>query len=101
VKTMKRRILVASAAAALALTALAVRAQGGQASGEVTKIDKAGSRIELKHGEIKALDMPPMRMIWRVRDAKMLDGLAVGDKVRFTGEKIGGQYTVTAIAKAS
>ncbi|MBL8286847.1 MAG: copper-binding protein [Rubrivivax sp.] len=93
---------MASAAAALALTAVAVRAQGaGQASGEVTKIDKAGSRIELKHGEIKALDMPPMRMVWRVRDAKMLDGLAVGDKVRFTGEKIGGQYTVTAIAKAS
>ena len=71
----------------------------GNGEGEVTKIDKAATRIEIKHGEIKGLDMPPMRMLFRVRDAKMLDSVAVGDKVRFTVSKIDGQFTVTAIAK--
>jgi Cu/Ag efflux protein CusF len=69
--------------------------------GEVTKIDKATARITLKHGEIKNLDnMPAMTMVWRVRDPKWLDTLAVGDKVRFTAERIDGQFTVTSIAKA-
>ncbi|HSM22347.1 MAG TPA: copper-binding protein [Rubrivivax sp.] len=30
----------------------------------------------------------------------MLEGLAVGDRVRFTAERIDGQYTVTALSKA-
>lgn len=81
-------------------TAAAAWAQAPNASGEVTKIDKAGQRIEIRHGEIKALDMPPMRMVFRVRDAKLLDGVAVGDKVRFTAEKADGQYIVSAISKA-
>ncbi|MBL8842760.1 MAG: copper-binding protein, partial [Planctomycetes bacterium] len=42
--------------------------------GEVTKIDKAAGRIEIRHGEIKALDMPPMRMVFRVREPRMLEG---------------------------
>ncbi|MCW5613381.1 MAG: copper-binding protein [Rubrivivax sp.] len=97
----KRFILVAGllSAAALSLATVA-RAQTPTAAGEVTKLDKAGGRITLKHGEIKSLDMPPMTMVFRVRDARLLDGVAVGDRVRFTAEKIDGNYTVTSIAKA-
>jgi Cu/Ag efflux protein CusF len=94
-----RWMLAAPAAAALA-GASPVLAQGsGSGDGEVTKIDKGAGRIEIRHGGIKALDMPPMRMAFRVRDSKMLDGLAVGDKVRFTAAKIDGQFTATAISK--
>ena len=85
--------------AALLALAGSVAAQGPQASGEVTKIDKAQARITLKHGEIKSLDMPPMTMVYRVKSAQMLDSLAVGDHVRFTAEKVGGNYTVTSISK--
>ena len=46
------------------------------------------------------LMMPPMTMVFRVKDPKMLDGLAVGDRVRFDAAKVDGNYTVTAIAKA-
>ncbi len=74
-------------------------AQTPSAQGEVTKIDKAQSRITLRHGEIKSLDMPPMTMAYRVADGKMLDGVAVGDRVRFAADKIGGVYTVTAIVR--
>jgi len=89
--------------AALALACLQATAAWSQApmtAGEVTKIDKAGGKLTLKHGEIKHLDMPPMTMVFRVADAKMLDGLAVGSRVRFAAERVNGQYTVTQISKA-
>jgi Cu/Ag efflux protein CusF len=85
-------------AAALALITGAALAQS--ADGEVRKLDKSQAKLTLKHGEIKSLDMPPMTMVYRVKDAKALDGLAVGDKVKFDAEKIDGQYVVTVIKKA-
>ena len=86
---------------ALALTVVVATAgaQTPQASGEVTKIDKANSRITLRHGEIKSLDMPPMTMSFRVRDGKLLDDVAVGDRVRFTAEKVDGSYVLTTLNK--
>jgi len=88
------------AAVTLPLLAAASLAQTPQASGEVTKIDKANSRVTLRHGEIKNLDMPPMTMNFRVRDGKILDEVAVGDRVRFTAEKLDGSYVVTTLSKA-
>jgi Cu(I)/Ag(I) efflux system periplasmic protein CusF len=75
-------------------------AQTPAVDGEVKKIDKAQGRITLKHGDIKHLDMPPMTMVFRVTDPKMLDSVAVGDKVRFAADKVGGNYTVTSLSKA-
>ena len=92
-----KRLFVFIAAAVLALGA---RAQSPSATGEVTKLDKAGGRVTLKHGEIKNLDMPPMTMVFRVGDPKLLDELTVGSRVRFTAEKVDGQYTVTSVIKA-
>ena len=51
-------------------------------------------------GEIKNLDMPPMTMVFRVSDPKLLEGLAVGQRIGFTAERINGQYTVTSVTKA-
>ena len=82
------------------LSAAVVQAQAPTASGEITKLDKAAARVTLKHGEIKNLDMPPMTMVFRVSDAKLLDGLAVGQRIGFTAERINGQYTVTSVTKA-
>ena len=87
---------------AMALTVLAATAgaQAPQASGEVTKIDKPNGRVTLRHGEIKNLDMPPMTMNFRVRDGKLLDAVAIGDRVRFTAEKIDGAYVLTSLNKS-
>lgn len=86
-----------------ALTLLAAGAAFAQApmtDAEVRKVDRAAQKVTLKHAEIKSLDMPAMTMVFRVRDAKMLEGLAEGDKVKFAAEKIDGNYTVTSIQKA-
>ncbi len=81
----------------LAATTLSLAAWAQPVDGEVKKIDKAQGKVTLKHGEIKNLDMPAMTMVFRVKDAKMLDGLAEGAKVKFAAEKVDGQYTVTQI----
>jgi Cu(I)/Ag(I) efflux system protein CusF len=91
---MKKLLTATALAGLLAGTALAQPTDG-----EVRKIDKAQSKVTLKHGEIKNLEMPPMTMVFRVKDPAMLDALTVGDKVRFSVEKIDGQYTVTTISK--
>jgi len=85
---------------AMAAMGGAVHAQTPTSAGEVTKLDKAGNRVTLKHGEIKNLDMPPMTMTFRVSDPKLLEGVAVGDRVRFVADRVEGQYTVTALTKA-
>ena len=76
------------------------QADTAMSQGEITKLDNPAGRVTLKHGEIKNLDMPPMTMVFRVRDAKMLDSVAVGDRVRFVAERLNGQYTLTALTKA-
>jgi len=65
------------------------------AEGEVRKVDKDASKVTLKHGEIKSLDMPPMTMVFVVKDKAMLDSVKAGDKVRFKAVNDAGKYTVT------
>lgn len=68
--------------------------------GEVKKIDKEAGKITLKHGPIQNLDMPAMTMVFRVKDQAMLDGLKIGDKVRFMAEKSNGAIVVTMVEPA-
>jgi Cu(I)/Ag(I) efflux system periplasmic protein CusF len=93
---MMKRLNFCLATLFAATTALAA----AETEGEVKKIDKAQSKITIKHGEIKNLDMPPMTMVFRAKDAKLLEGVAVGDKVKFAAEKTDGNFVVTEIVKA-
>lgn len=71
------------------------------ATGEVRRIQKETNKITLRHGQIKNLDMPPMTMVFTVRDPKLLDEVKVGDKVLFAAEQTPeGQIFVTAIKPA-
>lgn len=70
------------------------------AEGEVRRIDAAARKITLRHGDIPDLDMPPMTMVFQVRDAALLQGLQPGVRVRFRAEKAGGTYFVTEIKPA-
>ena len=70
------------------------------ADGEVRKVDKDAGKITLKHGPIKSLDMPPMTMVFQVKDRAFLDKVKAGDKVKFTAEEKAGAYIVTSIDAA-
>ena len=65
--------------------------------GEVRSLDKVTGRITLRHGPLRNLDMPPMTMVFTVRDKALLDKVQVGDKVRFRAIDEGGKYVVTEI----
>jgi len=83
-----------------ALTAglmLSLSAAAQTVDGTVEKIDFDAGKVTLRHGEIKSIDMPPMKMAFRVADPKWLQTLQVGDKVKFDAAKVNGQFTVTAI----
>jgi Cu/Ag efflux protein CusF len=67
------------------------------AAGEVRKIDKEQAKLTLKHGRIENLDMPGMTMVFKVANPKLLEGLKVGDKVKFAADNVNGALTVTAI----
>ena len=92
------------AVAALALLAvMPLMAQPFKADlteGEVRKVDREAKKITIKHGEIKNLDMPPMTMVFQVKDALMLDALKPGDKIRFTVEKTTSGFVVTELQAA-
>ena len=76
----------ASAASAASLT-----------EGEVKKVDQDSSKVTLKHGEIKHLDMPGMTMVFTVRDKGLLATVKPGDKIKFMAVSEGGKLIVTDI----
>jgi Cu(I)/Ag(I) efflux system periplasmic protein CusF len=100
-KELMMKPLRSALAAVLALLLAAPLAFAqAMVDGEVVKIDKAQSRIRVKHAEIKNLDLPAMTMAFKVKDPAMLDQVQEGDRVKFSAEKVGGQFTITAIGKA-
>jgi Cu(I)/Ag(I) efflux system periplasmic protein CusF len=95
VRNIVLALVVAAASAAGATSHHA--ANESLAEGEVRKIDRDAKKITLKHGAIRNLDMPPMTMVFQVKDAALLKSVKPGDKVRFAAEKVAGAYTVTRI----
>lgn len=75
-------------------------ASADMTDGEIRKVDKDSKKITIKHGEIKNLDMPPMTMVFQVKDPAMLDAVKIGDKVRFKAQKIGGAFVVVEMQPA-
>jgi len=70
---------------------------GAMAEGEIRKVDKDAGKLTIKHGPIPSMDMPPMTMVYRVKDPAMLDKVKPGDKVKFLAEKVGSAFTVMRI----
>ncbi len=96
---MMRKLLVGVALCAALLSTEAL-AQSTMTDGQVQKIDSAASKITLKHGPIKNLDMDGMTMVFRVQDPAMLKGLKAGDKVKFAADRLNGQITIVKLEKS-
>ena len=69
------------------------------AKGLIRRVDAANRRLTIQHEEIKSLDMPPMTMVFSVRDVKTLDGLQANDRIEFQVVSEGNRYVVVAIRK--
>ncbi|WP_461602330.1 copper-binding protein [Aeromonas rivipollensis] len=67
--------------------------------GVISRIDAPKGKVGIKHEAIANLKMPPMNMVFVLADPAQLQGLKVGDAVRFHAENPAGKLTVTAIQK--
>ncbi len=92
--------LIAMVASLILPATLYAAASTELAEGTVKKIDLPTHRVMLAHGPIANLGMPPMTMMFKVKDAAMLKSLKDGDKVRFRVEEINGDYTIVRIEAA-
>lgn len=68
--------------------------------GEIRKINRDAGKLTLRHGELKNLNMPPMTMVFVVKDKTLLNELKVGDKIRFHVIMEAGQMVITRIEPA-
>ncbi len=73
---------------------------GELAAGEIRKIDKEAGKVTLRHGVIKSIDMPPMTMVFVVKNPALLDTFKVGDKVNFDVMQEQGKLVVTEMQAA-
>ena len=99
---MKHWLTAAVSTALFATLAPTARAQDAlpHADAEVRRVDTRANTVTLRHGDIKNLDMPPMTMVFQVKDPAWLQHIKAGDKVRFTADKVGGNYTVMSMEAA-
>lgn len=67
--------------------------------GKVTVVAPDKTSVTLDHEAIPDLNMKAVEMKYPVSDAKVLDGIAVGDKVSGRLRAKGTNYTVTKLEK--
>lgn len=70
-------------------------------AGEITRVDTRTGKLTIRHEEIKNLDMPPMTMVFGLKNSSQAASFKPGDKVLFHAEDDGGSLTITHIQPAS
>ena len=83
--------------AVLALLAGAAMAQSASADGEIRKLDAAASRVVIKHGEWKGMNMGAMTMAFKANPPTLLRGLQVGQRIGFDVMTHGMAAEITAV----
>ena len=58
--------------------------------GIITRVDARSGKLTIRHGEITNLGMPPMTMVFALKDPVQAQSLQPGAKVAFRAEDTGG-----------
>ncbi len=58
--------------------------------GTITRVDARSGKLTIRHGEITNLGMPPMTMVFALKDPVQAQSLQPGAKVAFRAEDTGG-----------
>ncbi len=65
--------------------------------GVVRKVDIENLKVTIRHEEIRHLDMPPMTMVFTVKNKTLLDKIQPGQTVKFGVEDEGGKFVITQL----
>lgn len=93
------KIQATLAALGLMLAAATAQAQSASGEGEVRGINVDSGRIVLKHGALRAVDLPAATGSYKVRDRALLGKVSEGQKVVFTVENTPTGPMITRIEK--
>ena len=63
-------------------------------AGVIKKIDKEAGKLTIQHGPILNLNMPAMTMVFKLKDAGMIDQVKPGDQINFVVERVNGTLMV-------
>lgn len=75
----------------------AAKGASHSATGVVTEVDEANSKVTIKHEPIQSLNWPSMTMTFNVKDKTLLEKAKSGEKVQFSFVQSGKDYTITRI----
>jgi Cu/Ag efflux protein CusF len=83
---------------ALAIVSLTPKVQAAElTTGVVRKIDIENSKVTIRHEEIQHLHMPPMTMVFSVKNKTLLEKLQPGQTVKFGVVDEGGKFVITQL----
>ncbi len=100
-KPLSKLLLIASVLASMLVPLQAIaQTTPDLATGEIRKIDKEAGKVTIRHGTIKSIDMPPMTMVFALKNPALLDTLKQGDKVNFDVIQEDGKLVVTELQPA-
>lgn len=66
-------------------------------TGIVQGVDKSAGRIRLTHDPIAAVSWPRMTIVFRVKNASLIDQVKQGDKVKFVLTRSSTGYVISEI----
>ena len=87
-------------AASLPFGAVTADGEHPMTDGTIRKVDTNQGKVTIKHGPIANLEMPPMTMVFGMKDPSQLEGMAKGDAVRFHVVDEGGKMIIEELEKA-
>lgn len=68
-------------------------------TGTVTQVDQGAGTITINHGAIEAISWPAMTMQFTAENPAILQGVAVGDRVRFELKSAAENTVVVVVTK--
>jgi Cu(I)/Ag(I) efflux system protein CusF len=68
-----------------------------QATGKVTKVDKAKAAVTIAHDPVASMKWPAMTMGFKVKNKALLEKLKSGENVEFSFVQQGKDYLITEV----
>lgn len=65
--------------------------------GTVKRVNADVGKVTVAHGPLPKLDMPPMTMVFRVKDPAWIGQMKPGDRIRFVADRVNGALTITEL----
>ena len=66
-------------------------------NGLVRRVDPAAARVTIAHGPIPNINMPPMTMVFTLKDPNWISRIKAGAQIRFSAEDVNGQLVITRL----